>query len=76
MEIKVFFIFIWPIYNFLLPNHPMTEMGCTSIAVPITGGAHATPADADERGGRRVKEGKSFKPLLPMKAMLANVSAM
>jgi len=44
--------------------------------VSITVGAHATPADDNERGGRRIKEGKSFKPLLPMNAVFTNVSAM
>lgn len=38
-------------------------------------GVHATQADANERGGRRFKEGKSFKPLLPRRTVFTNVSA-
>lgn len=76
MEIKVFSVFIWQMYNFFLSPLPTTEVGCTSISVSITVGAHATPADANEGGGRRFKEGKSFKLLLPMKAMFINASAL
>lgn len=58
MEVKIFSVLNWKIYNFFLPHPHMTEVGCTSISVSIAVGAPATPAYTNERGGRRFKEGK------------------
>lgn len=72
MEIKIFCLHLADkglYFCVYLPSPP-------NSIVQITLGVHAPLADANERGGRRLKEGKSFKPLLPRKAMFTNVSAM
>lgn len=61
--------------TFLSPPYTMTEGGGASLSVSIPAGAHAPSADANERAGRQFEEGKSFKPLLLVKAVFANDSA-